>query len=136
MLTDYQYGQFMDRLAEDQRGKNPLVLGEWENNFLASYRQSARPSLWFTLLRRKAAERMWMKWGGELGLPHPDDNVSEFAKIEADPNGCEFLVTGEDRRQRRCNEPAVCREPRRLRYCQAHREQVERAVKGTIFIPL
>jgi len=137
MITDKQYCEFMRKLAEDQRGKNPLLLGEWENSFLHSFAKSSRPSLWFTEPRRQATDRMWMRWGPELGLPHPLDAVKGPPPITpADPDGCEYLVKDDSGRQQRCNEPAVCREPRRLRYCQAHREQVEKAVKGTVFIPV
>ncbi len=98
-------------------------------------------TLWFTEGRRLAADRMWMKHGGELNIPHPLDAVKGPPPIaDADPAGCEFLVRDEDtQRQRRCNEPAVCQEPRHLRYCQAHKEQVERSMhyakKTIVLIP-
>lgn len=140
MITDYQYQGFMDALVADQRTKNKLNLPEWEGNFVASYIRASRKSLWFTAGRRLATDRMWMRWGPDLNLPHPADIVTERPKMaEADPTGCEFLVKGDDGRQQRCNEPAVCREPGHLRYCEAHRDQVERAMhfakKTIVLIP-
>ena len=133
MITGHQYQQFMDRIVADQRGKNPLILGEWEGNFVASYQRSSRPSLWFTPGRRLAVDRMWMKWGPDLKFPHPLDTVSERPRIlEADPAGCEYLVRGDDGRQHHCNEPAAWQGERRgvragLRYCEAHKIAVDRA---------
>lgn len=142
MTTDHQYQGFMDALALDQRGKNALNLPEWEVNFLAGYQRSGRPSLWFTPGRRPVVDRMWMKWGPDLGLPHPIDTVSERPTIEpADTGGCEHLVKGEDGRQSRCNEPAICRESRQmgtkgLRYCEMHAAAVERTCPKIVLIKL
>ena len=139
MITDHQYQGFMDKLVADQRGENSLNLPEWEVNFLASYQQSARPSLWFTAGRRPVVDRMWRKWGPDLGYPHPSDTINGPAPIApADPSGCEYLVRGEDGRQSRCNEPAVWQGSRRgprpgLRYCQMHRDHMEQRRKGSIF---
>lgn len=126
----------MSRLLEDQRGKNGLMLSAWENDFVASYSSAGRKNYWFTEGRRDSVDKMWRRYGGELKFPHPLDCVPQRPAVpEAAEGGCQFMVRGDDATQRRCNEPAVCREPRKLRYCQAHREQVERAVKGIIFIP-
>ena len=124
MITDHQYQGFMDKLSADQRLQNRLNLPEWEVNFLASYQRSSRPALWFTPGRRPVVDKMWMKWGPDLGYPHPLDTINGPTPIApADPAGCEYLVRGEDGRQQRCNEPAVCRESRQmgklgLRYCE------------------
>jgi hypothetical protein len=132
MTTDFQYLGFMKRLAEDQRGKNGLILSEWEQKFLASFVQAQRQSLWFTPGRREATDRMWRRLGPELNFPHPLDTVAERpALAPADASGCEYLVRDEAGRQRRCNEPATCREPGRLRYCEAHGETVRLAMKRT-----
>lgn len=141
MITDSQYREFLFKLATDQRGKNGLILSEWEQSFLDSFTRSSRPSLWFTEGRRTVTERMWMKLGGELGFPHPLDAIHEPPRIQdADPTGCEYLVRGDDGRQRRCNAPAVwqgySRGPRPgLRYCESHKVAVERANKGMIINP-
>lgn len=130
MITDHQRLEFMRRLASDVRGKNGLLLPEWESNFLASFLQSSRPSLWFTEGRRTVVDRMWMRFGPDIHFPHPLDTIAERPKMApADSTGCEYLVKGEDGRQHRCNEPATCQEPRHLRYCDAHGQQVEQAMK-------
>lgn len=129
MITDLQYGQFMNKLMEDQRGANALLLGQWEQDFLHSYRYAERQTLWFTPARRQAADRMWMKYGGELKFPHPLDTVHTRPQIpEADPDGCQYLVR-EDGQQRRCNTPAELREPGRLRYCAMHGEAAVKAME-------
>ena len=133
MITDHQYHEFLILQLADQQGKNPLLLSEWESHFLASFRASNRQSLWLTEGRRKSVDRMWMKYGGELAHPHPLDTVAaKPTPAPADPTGCEFLVRGDDGRQQRCNEPAVCREvrggrPIGLRYCQMHRDQIDQS---------
>lgn len=140
MITDHQFLGFLQTLAEDQRGKNPLLLTEWENRFLDSFTRAARPSLWFTPGRREAAEKMWRKLGPELNFPHPDDLVQgPKSKIQnADPDGCEYLVRDEEDRgvQHRCNAPATCREPGRLRYCDPHAIAVKRYFPNLPLVPL
>lgn len=141
----------MDKLMAnqwDERGNEKpdgLILSEWEGNFLASYRQSSRPSLWFTPGRRPCVDKMWMKLGGELNFPHPLDTVTERPRIaEADATGCEYLVKGETGLQQRCNEPAAWQGERRgprpgLRYCQNHKDALQRSfdktIKAMIFNP-
>ena len=122
MITDLQRLEFMQALHAATRAKNGLLLPEWESHFLASFLQSSRPALWFTPGRRAATDRIWMRYGPEIGRLHPLDTVSERpALAAADPNGCEYLVR-EDGRTRRCNEAAAFRDPGRLRYCQPHAE--------------
>lgn len=130
MITDPQFNEFLRRLVADQRSQNPLMLSEWEGRFLDSFQRSSRPSLWFTEARRQATDRMWMKHGRELKFPHPLDTVASRPQMQdADPTGCQYLVKDDAGRQQRCNEPATCQEYRRLRYCDMHREAVERAMK-------
>ena len=121
----------MQRLAADVRKANGILLPEWESNFLASFRQSSRPSLWFTEGRRKITDRMWMRFGPDIGLPHPLDTVSATRRIpDADPDGCQYQVRPDGGgAQVPCNEPAEYREPGKLRYCKLHAEAVELAVK-------
>ena len=129
MITDHQRFEFMMMLAENVRGKNGLVLPDWENRFLASFLQSSRPSLWFTEGRRTATDRIWMRFGPEINHPHPTDRVSERPRMaDADPSGCEYLVRL-DGRQQRCNEPAEYQELGRLRYCRMHAEAVVKDMK-------
>lgn len=127
MITDAQYKDFMQRLAEDQRAKNPLILNKFESSFLLSFRNSCSPSQWFTEKRRICTDRMWRLRGPELKFPHPLDTVTEFPRVAAaDPAGCEFLVR-EDGREHRCNAKATHQELRHLRYCNDHAQQVQRA---------
>lgn len=131
--TDREYGRFLFRLAADQRTTNSINISEWDGRFLHSFIASSRPSLWFTDPRRQAADRMWREHGGTLGFPHPLDTVTEAPQIpDADPDGCEYLVRGEDGRQRRCNDDAQWQGERRgarpgLRYCESHKVAVDRA---------
>jgi len=128
MITDSQRQEFLQKLGTDVRGKNGIILPEWESQFLASFLQTSRPG-WFTEGRRTATDRMWMRYGPEINWPHPADRVTERPRLAAaDPTGCEYLLR-EDGRQRRCNEPATCQEPGRLRYCQMHAEAVVKAMK-------
>lgn len=138
MISDDQYLEFMKKLSADQHGANPLMtLDDFKKSFLGSFRSQPRASFFFSDKRRGCTDRMWRKHGPDLNFPHPLDAINGPPKIpDADPAGCQYLVREDGRPQRRCNEPVVCQEPRKLKYCQAHREQVERAVKGTIFIPL
>ena len=128
MITDYQRVEFLNRLAVDVRCKNGIILPEWENNFLTSFINFPVVHF-FTDGRRSATDRMWMRYGPEINWPHPADRVTERPRLAAaDPTGCEYLVR-EDGRQRRCNEPATCQEPGRLRYFQMHAEAVQRDMK-------
>jgi hypothetical protein len=138
--TDREYSQFLFRLAADQRIRNRINISPWDGRFLHSFVISSRPSLWFTDPRRASADRMWREYGALLGFPHPLDTVHEAPRIpEADPAGCEYLVRGDDGRQRHCNEPAAWQGERRgarpgLRYCEAHKIAVERAFQHKTII--
>jgi hypothetical protein len=139
MITDAQYQEFMMKLAADQAGKNPLMgLNEFEQSFLASFRQSSRPSLWFTEKRRLVTDKMWRKHGPDINFPHPQDNAEcgvRSAELKADADGCEYFIR--EQPQRRCNEPAEWCERfagrKGLRYCTAHKEQVEKRCPGMRF---
>ena len=133
MIPDLKYYEFLNLLLADQRGKNSLLLSAFEQQFLYSYSMTQRPSLWLTgdlqQGRRSVVDKLWRRYGAEMNFPHPEDCVAEAAQIPpADPTGCEYLVR-EDGWQRRCNEPATCREPGRLRYCDPHGEAVVRDLK-------
>jgi hypothetical protein len=134
MITDAQYVEFLWKLANDQARPNGLLgVTDWEQEFLRSFVRSSRPSLWITTGRRPVVDRMWRRLGPDLGWPHPLDTVTTRPAIpKADPTGCEYLVRGDDGRQRRCNEPAVVvdRNPPRLRYCELHKAHVEKRFPG------
>ncbi len=140
MITDSQRLEFMGKLTVDVRRPNGVLLSEWEAEFMASFIRY--PQLGFfirngqpSLGRRQTVDRMWMRYGPEIGWPHPMDTVHERPRMdEADPAGCEYLVKPDEggqggAHQRRCNEPATCQEPGKLRYCAAHAEAVQRDCK-------
>lgn len=132
MITDDKFCAFLDRLAVDVRGKNGIILNEWESGFLATYVGLPTGAFFFTDARRKAVDRMWRRHGADLNFPHPLDCVPQRPTIpNADLTGCEYLVRDDDQggRLRRCNATATCREPGRLRYCDAHGEAVVQAMK-------
>ena len=54
-ITDHERVLFLRKLAENQRGENPLLVSPWEANFINSFRAASRQSLWFTEPRRVAA---------------------------------------------------------------------------------
>jgi hypothetical protein len=126
-VTDHQRFEFMQKLAADQRGENPLDLTDWENSFLASFNSSSRPTLWFTAGRRDATDKLWMKLGGEINHPFPTDDVRpRYAGASAD--GCEAFVR-DDGGQRRCNEPAAWVNQKGFRYCNTCLERVQAELK-------
>lgn len=129
MSTDYDFCQFLDHLAVDVKSKNGLILTDWESGFLATYVGLPTQAFHFTEGRRRAVDRMWRRYGAEINFPHPLDCVSQRSIIpQSGPDGCEYLVRDEGR-QRRCNSPATCQEPGKLRYCAMHGEAVERDMK-------
>ena len=129
MITDPQFNEFLVKLHASTRAKNGVLLTEWESAFLAGWLAANVGSRWLTSGRREAVNKMWMRYGGEINHPHPMDQVRESAQIApADPDGCESLLR-EDGRQQRCNAPATCREPGRLRYCATHGQQVQQDCK-------
>ena len=128
MITDQQFVEFLNLLAADVRGKNGIILTAWESDFVNTFCHLPNGAFHFTDPRRQAVDRMWRRYGAELNHPHPLDRVAERPAIPAaDAGGCEYLVKGDDGRQHRCNEPATCREPGRLRYCEMHGAAVKRA---------
>lgn len=134
MITNQQYLGFMQALAADQQKQNGLLLNDFEREFLASWVKSDQQVQWFTPRRNLVIDRMWMRYGGELNLPHPADRITERPKIaDADPEGCQYIVKDETG-QHRCNDPATCREPGRLRYCEMHGDVVRKACKGTALV--
>ena len=130
MITDLQYLNFLQRLLADQRGKDSLNLTPWEMDFMAGFGQSNQSLRWITDPRRRSIDAMWRRYGPELNHPHPLDTVTERPRLaDADPAGCEYLVRDDGGPLRRCNEPATCQEPGRLRYCAMHGEAVVKAMK-------
>ena len=134
MIADQQRVEFMNKLVLSVRNPRGVLLSEWENDFIASFIRFPQVGFFSTLHgpssgRQQAVDRMWMRYGGEINWPHPLDTVSERSRIDdADPNGCQYIVR-EDGRQSRCNAPATCREPGKLRYCATHGEAVQRDCK-------
>ena len=130
LINDQQFVEFLNALAADVKSKNGVLLTAWESDFLGTFLGLPTGAFHFTEGRRAAVDRMWRRYGAEINHPHPLDEVTERPKLpDADPSGCQFIVRDEERRQRRCNEPATCREPGRLRYCELHGEEVRKAMK-------
>ena len=130
LINDQQFTEFLQKLAADVRSKNGVLLTAWESDFLGTFLGLPTGAFHFTDARRAAVDRMWRRYGGEINFPHPLDVVHERPAIPpADPSGCQYLVRDEERRQRRCNEPATCQEPGRLRYCELHGEAAVQAMK-------
>ena len=125
-ITDYDRQLFLDKLL-----KSDLILDEWELQFTGSYRSSSRPGLWFTPARRQAVDRMRNKYGSlaDINMPLPLAPVTAAPVAEADPAGCMYLVTGEDKRQTRCNAPAVLMRRNGFRYCEDHATDARRYAK-------
>ena len=129
MIADQHRVEFLNKLAADVRGKNGVMLTPWENDFVASFIRFPTTGF-FSEGRRVATDRIWMRYGPELNYPHPLDTVTERPRMaDADPAGCEYLVRDDGGPQRRCNEPATCQEPGRLRYCAMHGDAVVKAMK-------
>ena len=135
MITDQQRCEFMDKLAISARAADGVLLTNWESEFLASYIRQPQPAFFSpggtsSQGRRDAVNRMWMKYGGEIGLPHPldyaSDNISPLA--DADEGCCQYIVR-DGGRQQRCNDPATCREPGKLLYCALHGEAAAKDCK-------
>ena len=49
--------------------RSGLPLSAWEQGFLADFRHSSRPSLWFTHRRRQATDRLRHAYGDFVGGP-------------------------------------------------------------------
>ena len=128
-VTNSQRNEFMLRLATDVFGANGLRLEDWEHRFVASWRASERPSLWFIGERPRWTDALWRKYGEEIKLPFPLPQRAASSLPQAEADGCEFLVRGDDGRQRPCNDPATRINNRRFRYCDAHAEQAQKALK-------
>ena len=133
-ITDLQRMEFVQQLLSSD-----LLLSEWEEQFLASYRMSSRPTLWFTAGRRVSTDKMWMKYGATLNHPYPTDDVrctargearvAPAALPEAQPNGCMYYVRDENKQLVRCNEPAVRENRAGFIYCLEHAELAQKQVK-------
>jgi hypothetical protein len=128
-ITDLQRHEFFQALDKDVRSVNGLVLNEWEQNFLSSWRQSSRPTLWFTEGRRKAVDRMWSKLGDELNHRFPLAETSAPATPKADAHCCMFLKRDDERRLVPCNEPAEMIGRNGFLYCRACAEEAKKNMK-------
>ena len=127
-ITDYDRQLFLEKLL-----KSDLILDEWEARFASSYQASSRPGLWFTAGRRQAVDRMRNKYGleKEINMPLPLAPSTPRLPAAADATGCMYLVMGDDRRQRSCNEPAVLMRRNGFRYCQNCADVAQTLVKRT-----
>ena len=122
-IDNRQRLDFMLKLAASD-----LILDDREQSFVNHCRGECRMS-WFTDGRASWTDRLWNKYGALIGMPLPlapariTGTVTQSAR-QADPAGCMFLVSGDDKRQRPCNAPAVCRRNNGFRYCAEHRDEV------------
>ena len=128
-ITDFDRAKFLEKLVQSSRATDGVMLTEWELEFIGSYQQYAQYHRFFTEGRRAATDRMWMKHGSMLDLPHPTDLAGPVKRPEdqAAPDGCEFWIREDGlrgSRPHRCNEPALFMGRRGLRYCQAHADEV------------
>jgi hypothetical protein len=125
-ITDLQRCEFFQKLKASD-----LLLSEWEQNFMSSHFHSGGIS-WFTDGRRESTDKMWMRYGGEVRLPFPEDLVPDARPqiADADPAGCEFLMRLDGAAvQSRCNAPAELMRANGFRYCGPHADQVQRDLK-------
>ena len=129
-ITNLQRLNFMIRLATDVFVDDGLMVEDWDRRFIASFRSSSRPSQWFIGGRLAATDKLWVKYGSLIKMPFPlPVATSRPALPKADADGCEYLIFGEDRRQRPCNDPATVVNSRGFRYCDVHAEQVQKSLK-------
>ena len=129
-ITNLQRLNFMIRLATKIFIDDELMVEDWDRRFIASFRASSRPSQWFIGGRLAATDKLWVKYGSLIKMPFPGVLVTQRPPIPAaEDGGCEFLVFGEDRRQRPCNEPAAWRLRNGFRYCEEHAQNVNRDLK-------
>ena len=129
-ITDLQRLGFVQALL-----KSDLVPDDWEARFLASFRSSSRPSLWFTAGRRVSTDQMWMKYGSMLDLPFPSDDVrissrpAPPALPPAEAGCCMYFVKDENRQLQRCNLAATKENRAGFLYCEEHAALAIKAVK-------
>lgn len=123
--TDYERVIFLQKLLGSD-----VLLDEWETRFTASFRLSARPSLWFTEGRRGSTDNLWRKYGALINHPTPADTVQPPALATAVADGCEYFVRDDETRQQvRCNEPAALVSRTGFRYCQMHADIAQKSAK-------
>jgi len=130
-ITNPERLKFMTALATDVFGPNGLLVEDWERGFVASFRASSRPSLWFIGGRLESTDKLWRKYGLEINLPFPPPLAApQDRTIKADVDGCEFIVMDRSRwpAQHPCNEPATKVNSRGFRYCDTHGEQAQKAM--------
>ncbi len=132
-ITDDQRAEFLRKLNENVRGKNGLLLPHWEKDFLGSFIGPAHLN-WFSDGRRRATDRMWARFGGEINWPHPLDEAGPVTRAsdQASPDGCEFWLRADGLAglpARRCNETAEFIGRRGLRYCRMHADEVIKNMK-------
>jgi hypothetical protein len=129
-ITDLQRLGFVQALLNSE-----LMPDEWETRFLASFRSSSRPSLWFTAGRRVSTDKMWMKYSVLLNHPFPTDDVrlssrpAPPALPPAEAGGCMYFVKDENRQMQRCNLTATKENRAGFLYCEEHAALALKAVK-------
>ncbi len=134
-LTDLQLMGFMQKLDAAERAADGITIDEWELNFLNSFRQSSRPTLWFTAGRRAATDRMWMKLGALIEHPYPTDDVrlssrpAPAALPVAERDGCMYFVKDDARRLVRCHAAAMWESRTGFLYCEEHADMARKAMK-------
>jgi hypothetical protein len=125
-ITDDERGKFLRKLDASD-----LTVTDWEARFIGSFLAAYRNWQFWTDGRRSSADKMRMKYGSmpEIDMPFPLPPTQRQPLPEAEAGGCQFLIFGEDRRQRPCNEPAAWRRQNGFRYCEMHAEAVLRDLK-------
>ncbi len=128
-ITDHQRFCFMQKFDAEVRAANGLLISPWEQDFLASWRQSSRPSLWFTPGRQGPADKMWMKYAAEIKLPFPQANHISVSHPKAETGCCMFLKRDDERRLMPCNSPAVKISWNGFLYCAGCADEAVRQMK-------
>lgn len=125
-ITDHARFVFFQKLEASD-----LLLSDWEGQFLASWRLSARPTLWFTEGRRIPADKMRMKYGSEpeIGMPFPMAETSKPNTPAANKDCCMFLKRDDARRLTPCNDPGELINRNGFIYCTACGEEVQKVLR-------
>lgn len=121
--------KFLLALQKDQGTRNPLLLTEWEQNFLRSFDLAGVKSVWMTQGRAAAADRMWAKYGELVGHPL----LQDAPKIERGARDvCHWFVKGE-RGQERCGKPATKIRPSTgFEWCSEHYAEYQKGLKKKV----
>ncbi len=128
-ITDIERNNFMQKLSGEVFGPNGLLVEDWDKRFLSGWRSSSRPSLWFIGGRKESTDKLWRKYGLEIGLPFPLPAREPAKHAQADADGCEFYVRDEGGKMNQpCNAPATLVNRLGFRYCASHGEQAQKAI--------